>query len=81
MPKGAALKLSRPPVCSVFKNPSLFVNGDTVSEGEESVWEFSNGPVPFFYREAVKKLLQIERAGRDIGKVLQRYILTSTAHD
>jgi hypothetical protein len=31
--------------------------------------------------EAVKKLLQIERAGRDIGKVLQRYLFALTTHD
>jgi len=31
--------------------------------------------------EAVKKLLQVERAGRDIGKVLQRYIFALTPHD
>jgi hypothetical protein len=31
--------------------------------------------------EAVKKLLQAERAGRGIGKVLQRYIFALTTHD
>jgi hypothetical protein len=31
--------------------------------------------------EAVKKLLQAERAGRDIGKVLQRYLFALPPHD
>ena len=31
--------------------------------------------------EDVKKLLQVERAGRDIEKVLQRYIFALTALD
>ncbi len=31
--------------------------------------------------EAVKKLLQGERAGRDIGKVLQRDLFTLTPYD
>ena len=31
--------------------------------------------------EGVKKILQVERAGRDIEKVLQRYIFALTAHD
>jgi len=31
--------------------------------------------------EAVKKLLQVEREGRDIEKVLQRYLFVLTTHD
>jgi hypothetical protein len=31
--------------------------------------------------EAVKKLLQVERAGRDIEKVLQRYLFALTIHN
>jgi hypothetical protein len=37
--------------------------------------------IPLNPPEAVKKLLQIERAGRDIGKVLQRYLFALTTHD
>jgi len=29
----------------------------------------------------VKKLLQIERVGKDIEKILQRYLLALTAHN
>jgi hypothetical protein len=35
-------------------------------------------PNPSNPREGVKKLLQVERAGRDIEKVLQRYLFGST---
>jgi hypothetical protein len=31
--------------------------------------------------EAMKKLLQLERTGRDVGKVLQRYLFGLTAHN
>jgi hypothetical protein len=31
--------------------------------------------------EAVKKLFQAERVGRDIGKVLQGYLFALTPHD
>jgi len=39
---------------------------------------FSNPPTP---SETVKKLLRVERAGRDIEKVLQRYVFMFTAYD
>jgi hypothetical protein len=47
--------------------------------GEGVILPFGS-PSPFS-PEAVKKLLQVERAGRDIGKVLQRYIFALTPHD
>jgi hypothetical protein len=31
--------------------------------------------------EGVKKLLQVERTGRDVKKVLQRYLSTLTTHN
>jgi hypothetical protein len=40
---------------------------------------FSSFPSPC--PEAVKKLLQVERAGKDIGEVLQRYLFALTPHD
>ena len=36
--KGAALKLSCPPVCSVFMDFQLFVNCDTVCDGGRGGW-------------------------------------------
>jgi hypothetical protein len=36
---------------------------------------------PPFSPEGVKKLIQVERAGRDIEKVLQRYLFALTTHD
>jgi len=39
------------------------------------------GKIPLNPPGAVKKLLQVERAGRDIRKVLQRYIFPLTTLD
>jgi len=41
-------------------------------------FSMSNPPNP---HEVVKKLLQLEGAGRDIEKVLQRYLLMLATHD
>ncbi len=37
--------------------------------------------IPLYPQEAVKKLLQVERAGRDTEKVLQRDLFTFTIYD
>jgi hypothetical protein len=36
---------------------------------------------PFKLREAVKKFSPVQRAGEDVGKVLQRHLFTLTAYD
>jgi hypothetical protein len=36
---------------------------------------------PLYKREGVKKLSLLQRPGRDVGKVLQRYLFTLTTDD
>jgi len=49
--------------------------------GEDRRGDLSELIIPPYPPEAVKKLLQVERAGGDIKKVLERYLFGLTAYN
>ena len=61
--------------CGRFLGTTGFARGAPCNDG------IFNPPSPLNKREGGGKLLQIERVGKGIAKILQRYLITLTTHN